>query len=283
MSYEDLDFRPETDEPPALLPPPPPAPRPGLRILAALLIVAVAITGYFVLRSQRATTSRTAAATPATAPVQPATSLGAEAEAITLPPLDESDDAVRELVGNLSSHPSVAAWLTTDDLIRNFTVVVSNIANGEPAARRVPVLKPRTPFLVDEQDEDVFINPRSYARYTPLATAASSIDPAGAARLYTTLKPRIEDAYRELGYPDTPFDQTLERAIVLLLKTPIPAGQVALRPAGANAFAFVDPKLEALTPSQKLLIRFGPDNARAVQSSLRAIALAMGIPADKLP
>jgi len=283
MSYEDLDFRPETDEPPALLPPPPPAPRPGLRILAALLIVAVAITGYFVLRSQRATTSRTAAATPATAPVQPATSLGAEAEAITLPPLDESDDAVRELVGHLSSHPSVAAWLTTDDLIRNFTVVVSNIANGEPAARRVPVLKPRTPFLVDEQDEDVFINPRSYARYTPLATAASSIDPAGAARLYTTLKPRIEDAYRELGYPDTPFDQTLERAIVLLLKTPIPAGQVALRPAGANAFAFVDPKLEALTPSQKLLIRFGPDNARAVQSSLRAIALAMGIPADKLP
>jgi len=283
MSYEDLDFRPETDEPPALLPPPPPAPRPGLRILAALLIVAVAITGYFVLRSQRATTSRTAAATPATAPVQPATSLGAEAQAITLPPLDESDDAVRELVGNLSSHPSVAAWLATDDLIRNFTVVVSNIANGEPAARRVPVLKPRTPFLVDEQDEDVFINPRSYARYTPLATAASSIDPAGAARLYTTLKPRIEDAYRELGYPDTPFDQTLERAIVLLLKTPIPAGQVALRPAGANAFAFVDPKLEALTPSQKLLIRFGPDNARAVQSSLRAIALAMGIPADRLP
>ena len=69
--------------------------------------------------------------------------LGADVPAIDLPPLDESDDVVRGLVKELSSNPSVAAWLTTDNLIRNFVVVVSNIAAGEPAARRVTVLRPK--------------------------------------------------------------------------------------------------------------------------------------------
>ena len=34
---------------------------------------------------------------------------------------------------------------------------------------------------------------------------------------------------------------------------------------------------------QKMLIRFGPDNQRAVQTALRNIALALGIPPDHLP
>jgi len=38
----------------------------------------------------------------------------------------------------------------------------------------------------------------------------------------TTLKPRIEEAHRDLGYPDTSFDRTLEQAIVSLLRTPVP-------------------------------------------------------------
>jgi len=289
MDYQDLDLRPSadtpSDSPPPQSPPAPPPtynrPQSGPRVMAALLILAVAATGYLVFRHQSTSDSANApAASPTNAPATPL-SLGAEAEAITLPPLDESDDAVRELVKQLSSHPSVAAWLATDDLIRTFTVVVSNIASGERASGLVPALKPRTPFIADERGEEAYIDPRSYARYTPLATAASSIDPTGAAKLYTTLKPRIEDAYLELGQPNTSFDQALERAIILLLRTPIPDGRVPIQPIGV-VYGFIDPKLEALTPSQKLLIRFGPDNARAVQSSLRAIALALGIPADKL-
>jgi len=282
MSFEEIDLRPPgAGEPPAA--PPPQQRHTAATILAVLLIVAVGVTGYFVFRGQPAPAPAPEASEPAAAPPPSPAPLGAEAEVVpTLPPLDESDDAVRELARTLSSHPTVAAWLATDDLIRTFTVVVANIASGEPATGHVPVLKPRGQFRVTEQGEDLYIDPRSYARYTALATAASSIDPAGAARLYSTLKPRIEDAYRELGHPDTPFDQTLERAIVRLLQTPIPSGRVPVRPAGASVYAFEDPKLEALTPSQKLLIRFGPDNARAVQTSLRAIALQLGIPGERL-
>ena len=283
---QDLNLRPPSDDTPIILPVPVEKSNSGLKLIAAgVLVVAVAVTGYLVFRNRSGTapvSESAAAATPAP-PTDASSPLGADAPAIDLPPLDESDDVVRGLVKELSSNPSVAAWLATDDLIRNFTVVVSNIATGESATGRVPVLKPRGAFMVEERGEDLFINDSSFGRYLPLATAATSINPEGAAILYTTLKPRIEEAYAELGYPETTFDQTLERAIVTLLKTPLPQGPVPVEPDGAVSYRFADPSLEKLTPSQKLLIRFGPDNQRAVQTSLRNIALALGIPAERLP
>jgi len=277
--YKVLDLHGPFDEPPA----PPPPSRTLPTILAALLIVGLGgAAGYYVYRTRSASApGASEAAQPAPSTDAP-TPLGTSADAIDLPPLDESDEAVRTLVAALTSNPTVAAWLATDDLIRTFTVVVSNIASGESPARHVPVLKPRGRFLVLERGEDLLVSPRSYARYSSLATAASAIHAEGVARLYTTLKPRIEEAYRELGEPDTPFDQTLEHAIVLLLRTPIPDGPVSVEPSGAISYRFADRTLEKLNPAQKLLIRFGPDNQREVQTSLRAIALALGIPGERL-
>jgi hypothetical protein len=285
MEYHDLNLRPSSDDQPVMLSMPVETDRSWPKLAAAaVLVIAVAVTGYLVFRNREVTAPASAPAADATTPPTDASSaLGADVAAIDLPPLDQSDDVVRGLVKELSSNPSVAAWLMTDNLVRNFTVVVSNIASGESAAGQVPVLRPSGAFQVEERGEDLFINPRSYARYLPLATAATSVDPEGAARLYTMLKPRIEDAYRELGHPNTSFDQTLERAIVVLLKTPLPPSQVAVEPNGAVGYRFADPTLEKLTPSQKLLIRFGPDNQRAVQTSLRNIALALKIPPERLP
>jgi DUF3014 family protein len=285
MEYQDFDFRTSSDDTPIIGSAPIDQPPVWPKLVAAgVLVVAVAVTGYLVFRNRGVTAPASAPATaPASAPTDAASPLGADVAPIDLPPLDESDDVVRGLVKELSSNPAVAAWLATDNLIRNFTVVVTNIASGEPAAGRVPALRPTGGFQVEERGEDLFINSRSYARYLPLATAATSIDPQGAAKLYSQLKPRIEDAYKELGRPDSTFDQTLERAIVMLLKTPLAEGRVPIQPGGAVVYRFADPALEKLTPSQKLLIRFGPDNQRAVQTSLRNIALALGIPPERLP
>ncbi len=284
MDDQDFDLRPEGGgQPPTL---PSRSSQMAPRILAAVLVIAVLVTGYFVFRPQNdETPTDEAAAGASSTPATPdREALGAEADVVEVPPLDASDAFVREFVGKLSSHPTVAAWLATDDLIRTFTVVVTNIAEGQPpAARNVRALRPSGEFTAAESGEEIYLDPRSYARFTGIATAASSIDPAGAAQIYTTLKPRIEEAYRELGYPDTPFDQTLERAIVVLLQTPIREARPTLRPAGAEGFAFADPTLEALQPAQKQLLRFGPDNERAVQTALRRIAEALGIPRSRLP
>jgi hypothetical protein len=264
------------------LPAPPPEPRTQVlpTVLAALLIVAIGAVGFYFYRGRTAASPDAAATTP---PAQADTApLGGPADPIDVPPLDESDGAVRKLVSALTSNPTVAAWLATDNLIRTFTVVVANIAAGEAPMRHVQTLRPREGFTVVERGEDIQVNARSYARYTTLAGASAAIEPEGAARLYSTLKPRIEEAYRELGEPGTTFDQTLERAIVRLLHTPVPEGPVELQPNGAVTYRFADRSLEKLEPAQKLLIRFGPENQRQVQASLRAVALALGIPEERL-
>ena len=92
-------------------------------------------------------------------------------------------------------------------------------------------------------DGGAFVDPRSYDRYTTIADAVASIDAGGAARLYATLKPRIEDAHRDLGAPDS-FDRTLERAIVVLLGTPAIDGSERLKPKGIG-YGYVDPRLES--------------------------------------
>src|SRR5262245_16723547 len=193
----------------------------GKLIALALAFVVAASVAYLVFRRQPAP------APAATAPVavqspEPPRSLGGEAEAMTLPPLDETDAVVRMLVGALSSHPVVAAWLATDGLIRGFTVAAVNIADGNSPGKQLKALRPSARFLVVDRKGMLFVDPRSYTRYGPSAAAVASIDPAGAAKLYATLKPRIEDAAGELGIQPGQFDRVLERAIIALLRTPIP-------------------------------------------------------------
>jgi hypothetical protein len=44
-------------------------------------------------------------------------------------------------------------------------------------------------------------------------------------------------------------------------------------------YEYADPKLEALTAGQKVLVRMGPDNARAVKTKLRELRSALiGLP-----
>ena len=262
----------------------PPPRRPwGLWLAVAGLIVAPAIAAYVAFGGGTTSAPVTTEPEVVEAPQQPVQPLGGDAAPIVLPPLDQTDPVVRDLLTQVTSHPRVAAWLATEGLIRNFVVVVSIVAEGRTPAGQLRVLRPSAGFHVVERGGDLYLDPRSYERYDGLAAAAASIDPAGAARLYATLKPRIEEASRDLGLPDMPFDRTLERAIVLLLKTPIVDDPVRAEPQGGVGYGFAAPDVEALPAAQKQLLRMGPRNVRTIQSSLRAIALALGIPAERLP
>jgi hypothetical protein len=256
--------------------------RVGLWIAIAALMAA-ALAGYLILWRKHAPEQAADGAKPVQVVQEPVKPLGGEPDAIELPPLDESDAVVRQLVAKLSAHPAVAAWLTTDGLIRNFTVVVANIAESRTPAVHLRALRPASNFQVVERAGQTFIDPRSYQRYDRIAVAAASIDPAGAAKLYATIKPRVEEAYRDLGAPDQTFDRALERAIVMLLKTPILSDPVRVQHEGATGFAYAAPEIEGLTAAQKQLLRMGPDNVRTIQASLRAIAIALGIPEQRLP
>jgi hypothetical protein len=144
-----------------------------------VLVAAAAVAGYIVFGR------RAPQVASAPAPVRPAETskaLGGEAAPIVLPPLDQSDAVVADLVRKLSSHPQVAAWLTTEGFIRNFTVVVLNISEGKTPARSLPDRDQAcAPFRIVDRDRTTYIDAQSYERYAPLAEAVASIDAQGSA------------------------------------------------------------------------------------------------------
>jgi hypothetical protein len=264
---------------------PPPRRASGPWLLVAFLTVAIGFATYIVFgrRPLPAPVSSPATKPTAVAEAPPQRSLGGTAEPIAIPPLDESDPLVRTLVRALSAHPAVSAWLAGPGLVRDFTIVVANIASGTSPARFLTALRSSSPFQTIERQGQVYIAPYSYDRYDSIAGAVASVDPAGAARLYATLKPRIQEAYRDLGFPPgLSLDQAVERAIVSLLSVPVLDGPVRLRPKGIG-YAFADERLERLTGAQKHLLRMGPRNVRIIKEKLRGIALALGIPPGELP
>jgi hypothetical protein len=261
---------------------PPERPFP-LWLVASGLVIVLAVAAFFFLRREPAQAPPAAVAPPAAPPVAspPERPLGADVTPIELPPLDQTDALVRRLVGAVSSHPSVAAWLATDGLIRNFVVSVENISTGRTPARHLRALRPTGPFRVVARGEQIVADSRSYERYSAIAGAVQSIDAVGAARVYSTLKPRIEDAYRELGHQES-FDRALERAIVALLQVPVLQEDVALAEKGA-LYVYEDPRIERLTAAQKQLARMGPRNVRIIRARLRDVALELGMPPERLP
>jgi hypothetical protein len=264
---------------------PPVAPPPGPPLwpiaAVAVLLVALGALWYFGTRESGSPTASGPKPVEQTT-VEVAHRAAEPGDKIDLPPLDQTDALVRTLVGALSSHPVVAAWLTTNGLIRNVTVTVANIADGETPAKHLAPLKPQGAFSTRSASGATWVDPASYHRYDAIGDAIDGLDARGVARLYATIKPRIDDAYHDLVGAQGDFDKTLEKAIVTLLKTPAVDTDVQLV-SGKMSYAYANPAYEGLTAAQKQLLRMGPRNVRIVKAKLRAVAGFLGIPDSALP
>lgn len=125
------------------------------------------------------------------------------------------------------------------------------------------------------------IDPRSYARYDGLADTLESMDPANLARLYSLLKPRMRDAYRESVTQRATSTPRWNEPWCTCWRRRCPAARSCS--SGKVFHAFRDPALERLSPAQKQLLRMGPRNVLIVKDRLREIAGQLGIPAERLP
>jgi len=253
-------------------------------LASGVFLIGGAAAWYFLSGRQGDQPVAPSEAAAATAPLLPAHGAGVlcpATDVIALPPLDESDGLAGTLATTLSAHPRVTAWLATDDIIRRFVVVVDAVASGKSPAIYLGPLRPTGAFRTTERGSGLFADPRNYARFVSIADAVDSVDVAAAGRICSALKPRLNDAYAELGRPGT-FDDALERAIVSLLQTPTIGSDARLVPLGGR-YGFEDPTLEALTPAQKHLARMGDHQAGMIKDKLRQIALAIGIPRERLP
>jgi hypothetical protein len=196
--------------------------------------------------------------------------------------LAESDGVVRVRAQEISSHPEFANWLESKNLITKFTAAVDNIAQGSIPRAHIDFFKPKGRFRTVMRGGRYYVSPAGYARYNLAANVLDSLDVADTVRLYRQLKPAIQEAFRELGYPEENFQNTLILAIHELLKVPVVEKDIPLE-SKVISYAIADSRLERLSDAQKSLLRMGPENVRKIQAKLREFGLALGLAEDQLP
>ncbi len=196
--------------------------------------------------------------------------------------LDKSDNLIRELSNGISSHSKLTEWLVTKDLIRKFTAAIDNIANGLSPHPQIDFFSPEEGFNVIKKGGLYYLDPESYHRFDIVADVFLSLDTEASLKLFRQSKPLIQEAYRDLGYPDQDFNKTLYKAIVDLLEVPVVERDIRVEKKVVT-YMMVDSKLESLSEPQKHLLRMGPENVRIIQEKLREMAKGLGYPEESLP
>lgn len=193
-----------------------------------------------------------------------------EPEPIELPDLDTSDAFVREQAEVLSSDGSLSWLLATEELVRKFTVMVENMAEGDMPRDPVAFLAPRESFSVVKRDGRTLLNPEGYDRYDRVTNVVATVEASQAVAFLHLIEPLMGDAYAELGVQEPEIDDRIVAAIDVLLATPEVSGPIELTQPSVM-YEFADPQLEALAPAQKQLLRMGPENGARLRAKLEEI------------
>jgi hypothetical protein len=187
-----------------------------------------------------------------------------------LPSLDQSDGAMKNAITGLIGMESVERFVVTDDVIRHTVVSIDNLTNPQVAIRLRPVKPAPGTFAAGGTEEALVLDPANYERYKPLVQTVRSLDTGKLVETYVRHYPLFQEAYENLGHPPQYFNDRLVEVIDHLLLTPELADPIPLvRP--SVHYQFADPDLEARSAGQKLLIRMGSDNARAIKAKLREL------------
>lgn len=199
-----------------------------------------------------------------------------------LPSVNASDARVKQGLNEVVGAKHVAEFLVPEGFVRRFVATVDNLGRPFAAARLWPVRPAPGRFTVaDAAATDTMIAPANAVRYRAFVAFAQSVPLGATVSLYAHLYPLFQTAYEELGYPGRYFNDRLVAVLNLLISTPIPNEPVAVELTRVNGklptaqpwvrYEYADPKLQALTSGQKMLIRMGPDNARTLKAVMTAL------------
>jgi len=216
-------------------------------------------------------------------PAKPVQSVKGNPAIAALPALGESDGLYRDQWAKLWSNKQLLSWTETEQLVPKATALVDNFAQGKVVRNLLGVFKPESPFMVDlllpasgeEGSVDIYrLDPASYQRYTPLVNSIVSANTDQLLAFYVRLRPLLQAAYLELGYPGGHIDGVLLKALQNIQAAPVLEGEVRLIRSKVM-YQFQDQKLEQRSALDKQLFRLGPENMRALQQKAKELEVAM--------
>lgn len=240
----------------------------------AAVIGAATLAGFFYLTRTPPAPPAAPAAAPAQAEVKPAEPAILypipESQAAQLPPLDSSDNALRDALVNHFGRQSVLQLFGLDSIIRHMVVTIDNLPRETVATRLLPTKPVRGAFLVSKAGGETTISPANAARYLPYVELAKRTDAAQLVSMYASFYPLFQAAYVELGYPKGYFNDRLVEVIDHMLAAPVADGPVRLTQPHI-VYKFADPELEGASAGHKIMMRMGSQNALVVKAKLREV------------
>lgn len=192
---------------------------------------------------------------------------------IALPKLDDSDPIIIAKLPQVTWRKELLKLVVTDDLVRRFVVFTDNFAQGNISYEHSPFVLLTEKFQAKESTEQTTDgeswewNEASTQRFSLYVDLLRSMDSGELVDLYFEVKPLIDQAYQELGYPEQDFTKVLQASITRVLDMEIlEDNPKLLRP--SVMYKYQNEVLESLDESDKLLLRIGKENVLVIKSVL---------------
>ena len=240
----------------------------AIPVIVALAIGAALYYGYKQRQPELQPSAETTPETSAEPEIQHPIAQAGEEQEGPIPSLEESDAPLQEDLSKTFGN-QIEQYLVPKSIVRHTVVTIDNLPRKKTAVQMWP-LKPMGGEFIVNSGEEITLDETNYARYAPLIGLLQKSDAKQVAAMYKRYYPLFQQSYVDLGYPDGYFNDRLVEVIDHLLDTPQVKGPIELTQPGMF-YEFADPRLEALSAGQKLLIRMGPDNAAAVKTKLREL------------
>lgn len=266
------DFDPSSERPMK----PARSPVPAIVAIVALLAIAGGIAYFFLIKEPPPPPPETQIAQQA--PTTTTATTAAEDEVVPEPEAikrEDGDTALRRLVKSASDDERLTTWMSVDGILQRLAAAARLVADGRSPRPMLSFLEISGDFEVLEEgsgeNEKIYVDPKSYARYDELTKTLTSLDPEKCGRAYRQLRPYLKTIYAQVAKPGESFDSVMSSALGRLTRVQLPEDRVELVPKGA-IYLYKDPALEALSPAEKHILRMGRRNASNLQAAIRKCA-----------
>ena len=183
-----------------------------------------------------------------------------------LPRLEESDDAVRDAVGDIPLGTAGQQYLVPGNIIERSASLIYLMAQGDVPYKLLPVSRPKAAFPISDDGTQVVTDPDGFERYDALTQWLQSLDLKSLLSSLEWFIPLFREAWSYYGEDPAAFDMAVVMTLDLVIATPEVDLSEARLIRKEAVWIFEDPAIEGLAPIQKQVLRMGPENAEIVKA-----------------
>lgn len=183
-----------------------------------------------------------------------------------LPMLEESDDPVRDALGEIPMGTIGQQYLIPSNIIERSASLIYLTSKGDVPYKLLPVARPAKPFSISDDGTQVVADASGFARYDALAQWLESLDLSTILLSLQPFLPLFREAWSYYGEPPEDFDFAVVIALDLIASTPSVDTNEARLIKKEAVWVYEDPSIEGLAPIQKQVLRMGPENAAVVKA-----------------